>query len=316
MDINKEIMTMFFTGELTPEQSAEVIAWAKESDENYATLESERRLFDLVNLSDDSCFSEEAPKKLHFLNWKRGFSIAAGLAAVLAIALFVKTPGISQMTAETSISAPAGGRSLVTLPDGSEVWLNSGSTMTYSSNLANSKLREVKLDGQARFEVAKDEKHPFIVHTYLADVEVLGTSFDLIADESRNIFETALFTGSVSVSAPGRSGTKYVLSPSQKLVLDGNKLEMANIIDNDIYQWIDGLYCFKDRSFANIVTDMEKYYNVKIDCNVDSQTAKEKLTGKFRITDGLDFALRVLQISLDFDYAFDQNNEKVTIRNR
>ncbi|MCQ2135167.1 MAG: FecR domain-containing protein [Bacteroidales bacterium] len=313
MEINRDIFFKFFNGELSENESIELISWAEKSQDNYAMLEKERQLFDLLNLAPEECFAEPEVKvrRLTFV-WK-ALSVAAGVAALIAAALFLRTPDKSQyMVADTVVTAPAGSRSLVNLPDGTQVWLNAGSSMTYSALPGKDGKREVSLEGQARFDVSKDEAHPFVVHTYLADIEVLGTSFDVIADKDRGLFETALFTGKVSITTPDGK-TSCVLSPSQKVILGDKKLLLGSIENYDIYNWIDGLYCFRDRPFSQIILDMEKYFGTQIDCQVASAVADEKLTGKFRVSDGLDFALKVLQISLDFNYTFDESNESVII---
>lgn len=312
MKFDRNILISFVNGELSPEQCAEVIAWAKESPENYEMLERERRLVDLVNLAPDNSFPQSKVRRLSFV-WKAA-GIAAGIAAILSFALFIKAPkGAQNILAETVVSAPAGSRSMVTLPDGSEVWLNSGSSIKYLPVRSKDGKREVELDGQARFDVVKDTDHPFVVHTYVADIEVLGTTFDVIADKERDTFETALFTGKVKLSSPLWDGKTIYLSPDQKLSFNGSKYQVSAVVDYDTYQWIDGLYCFNAKPFSQIIEDMEKYFNTDIECNVGPELASETLTGKFRINDGLDFALRALQISLDFKYRFGEGNETVII---
>lgn len=312
MNIDRVILFRFFSGELSPDESAKIIAWAEESPENYEKLLQERRLMDIVNLAPEESFTQQKTKRLPF-SW-RALGIAAGIAAILSFAIFFKPARQNQnVLAETTVTAPSGSRSMVTLPDGSEVWLNSGSTLKYSSANIKDGKREVELDGQAKFDVAKDADHPFVVHTYMADIEVLGTSFDVIADKARNAFETALFTGKVSISSPLWDGQSIVLLPDQKVVLEDKKIKTSQIVDYDVYSWINGLYCFKDKPFPEILEDMEKYFNTDIECSLSKELMEEKLTGKFRINDGLDFALRALQISLDFNYKFEEGNERVTI---
>jgi len=316
MDFNRDIFFRFFKGELSAEECSGLMAWAKESEDNYATLENERKMFDLLNLAPDECFEESKVRRFPLL-WKV-VGAAASVVLLVAASLFIIKPGRNNdiMVAETVVSAPSGARSLVKLPDGSEVWINSGTTLAYSTMPSKDGRREVTVEGQARFDVAKDEEHPFIVHTYFADLEVLGTSFDVIADKEREIFETALFTGSVSISTPGSKEPLCILTPDQKVFRSGRKLSLGSIENYEVYNWIDGLYCFRDRTFSQIVDDLKLYFGTEIDFNVKPELASEKLTGKFRVNDGLDSALKVLQISLDFKYAFNDDNQSVTITDK
>lgn len=311
MKTNRDRLFLFFKGELSPEEEAEIIEWAEESEENYASLQEERMIFDMINLADDSVL--ESPKVRRFsFSWKMA-AVAASLVAVISSALLLARPHAQvDMLAQTCITAPSGTRSQVTLPDGTQVWLNSGSTMKYSAFPQGKGKREVVLDGQARFDVSKDAEHPFVVHTYLADIEVLGTSFDVIADSGRNRFETALFEGRVNVSQQG-SGKGYVLEPSQKLSYSGSEMRIGAIENYDIYSWVDGLYSFRDKPFSQILADMENYYDVRINCKIDLNKTDEALTGKFRLNDGLDYALRLLQISTGFHYTYSDDKETVTI---
>ena len=100
-----------------------------------------------------------------------------------------------------TITVPAGQRVNLDLPDGSNVWLNAGTTMQYPVSFMTDK-REVILDGEAYFEVAHNEKSPFVVHTSTLDVEVLGTKFNVEAYSARKIFETSLMEGRVKVKLP------------------------------------------------------------------------------------------------------------------
>lgn len=313
MEIKRDQFFLFFKGELSPEQNAEIMAWADESEENYAMLQEERMIFDMVNLASDAEPAAPSVRKLHF-SWKAA-AIAACFVALLSTGLFLSrtaSPKVDMM-AETCVTAPSGTRSQVTLPDGTQVWLNSGSTMRYSAFPEGKGKREVILDGQAKFDVAKDADHPFVVHTYLADIEVLGTSFDVIADRERNRFETALFTGKVSITQPGVNGNHYELAPSQKMTLAGSELKLEQIEDYDIYSWVDGLYCFTDKPFSQVLSDMENYFDIKVVCEVDQKEQDARLTGKFRLSDGLDYALRLFQLSTGLQYSYDSNNAVVTI---
>lgn len=315
MIVDQDTLFLYFSGALQPEEVSEVMAWASASDENMAELLRERKLYDAIQLADDKVF-EQIPRRRRRPVGQYIYRFAFGLALLAALTLALRQftdifPDRS--LAMSSISVPAGERAQVTLPDGTSVWLNSGTTMRYPASFDHRRKREVTVDGQVYLDVARDERHPFIVHTYLADVEVHGTVFDVNAKEQDRVFETSLFEGKVSVSLPGAADRRIFLSPDKKLTLRGNKLWISKIDDYDVYKWREGLYCFRDKHFSEIIRDLERYYGKEIVYEPDPRLEKDVLTGKFRIKDGLDYALQILQTSLRFNYSRDQENNKIYI---
>ena len=211
-----------------------------------------------------------------------------------------------------TITVPAGQRVNLDLPDGSNVWLNAGTKMQYPVSFMTGK-REVILDGEAYFEVVHNEKSPFVVHTSTLDVEVLGTKFNVEAYSARKIFETSLMEGKVKVKLPHDDKNSVVLVPNQKTTLIDGRLVVSKIDDYNVYRWKEGLYCFRNKPFADIIKDLEKYYDLSIQMD-KKEIAKVALTGKFRISDGLDYALRVLQNDVAFTYQRNRDNDVIHIK--
>ena len=194
-----------------------------------------------------------------------------------------------------TITVPAGQRVNLDLPDGSNVWLNAGTTMKYPVSFMKGK-REVILDGEAYFEVAHNEKSPF-VEAYSAG----------------RTFEASLMQGKVRVKSPANEKLAVVLLPHYKTTLKDGKLVVSKIDDYNVYRWKEGLYCFKNKPFARIMEDLERYYDLKIQLDKKSIEGVA-LTGKFRISDGLDYALRVLQKDVAFTYRRDKDNDVIYIK--
>lgn len=318
MIVDKDTLFLYFSGRMRPEEVSALMSWASASDENMATLLKERKLYDAIQLADDKLF-EPAPRRRRRPLGQYAYRFAFGLALLAALTLALRQfthifP--DRAVAMNSISVPAGERAQVTLPDGTAVWINSGTTLRYPSDFGHRKKREVTVDGQVYLDVAHDSRHPFIVHTYLADVAVHGTVFDVNAKKDERIFETSLFEGKVSVSLPNAPGQAISLRPDKKLTLRGNKLVLSDIDDYDVYKWTEGLYCFREKRFSEIIRDLQRYYGKEIVYVTDPKLEKETLTGKFRIKDGLDYALQILQTSLRFDYSRDQENNKIFITSK
>ncbi|MBQ9174602.1 MAG: FecR family protein [Bacteroidales bacterium] len=318
--IDRDTLFLYFDGRLPEEEMARIMDWSMESEENFALLLKERKLYDTIQLSDDKVFlntdnKENAGTKRFNFSGTALWRTAAAVAIIAALSLGFGMMRLSRepFTAMNTISAPAGDRAQVTLSDGTVVWLNSGTTLEYPTHFARKGNREIKVDGQINLDVSHDEKHPFIVHTYLADIKVLGTKFDVNASKEEGTFETSLFEGSVSVFSPDGKGKAISLTPDHKVMLFGGELCLREIDDYEIYRWTEGLYCFKEKKFSQIMKDFERYYNKKIVYTPDPILEKEPLTGKFRISDGFDYAMEVLKLSLPFTYTKDQETGTVYI---
>ena len=211
-----------------------------------------------------------------------------------------------------TITVPAGQRVNIMLPDGSNVWLNARTTLRYPFAFRSDR-REVELDGEAYFDVAKDKKHPFIVETSKAKVEVQGTQFNVDAYADRDEFETTLMSGRVKVTSRANPLDRQTLAPDSKVYLEKGRLKVAPVDDYNPYRWKEGLICFRNETFRNIMKDFEKYYGITIHVE-NEQVLRYFYTGKFRQSDGVDYALRVLQKDILFSYHRDDENHIIFIK--
>ena len=202
-----------------------------------------------------------------------------------------------------TVTVPAGQRANVILADGTSVWLNAGTTLTYPS-IFDGDRREVTLDGEAYFDVTHNEEQPFRVRTHQMDIEVLGTEFNVEAYADLNRFETSLIRGCVKVSSADNPSQHIILAPNQRTRVEDGRLVVDNIKDFDVYRWREGLYCFHEKPLADIMKDLEKYFDLDIKLE-NPDLADIVLTGKFRIPEGLDYILRVLQLDVNFTYRRD-----------
>ena len=313
--MNKDILYKFFEGNASFEEEAAVKQWMEESAENRLAFLKERKLFDAMLLLGN----EEIIK-----NGKKRFSINLSslrtelikIAAVIALTLggsFIYRQMQTEQTpiALQTITVPAGQRINITLADGTNVWLNARTTIQYPITF-NEKERLVKLDGEAYFDVTKDKSKPFIVQTNNYNVEVLGTQFDVNAYSETGEFETTLMSGSVKVASASDSTQKITLKPNNKVFLQDGKLHVTAVDDYNPYRWKEGLICFKNETFTSIMKDFEKYYGLTIQVK-NKNVFKYVYTGKFRQTDGIDYALRVLQKDIKFTYQRDDENQIIYI---
>jgi hypothetical protein len=160
------------------------------------------------------------------------------------------------------INVPRNGEYYVVLSDGTKVWVNSESAIGYYSRFEDNK-RIVDLQGEAYFEVAKDENRPFIVKTNNMDVRVLGTHFNVKAYPDETHTYTTLSEGKVQV----KMGEEYaVIDPDQQVVLNNGtgKFEQKEV-DASIYSaWVKGKFIFKDEPLENIMLTLSRWYDVEV----------------------------------------------------
>ena len=288
--------------------------WLEESESHRAEFERQREIFNSIVLHAPG-IDTEGRRKSAGKNIRLGrlMRYAAGAAAMVAVAVgtgyFMKRDLRNDMAAQTmTISVPAGQRISVTLNDGTLVWLNSETKIEYPMLFGRE--RRVKIDGEALFDVKHDAGKPFIVETFACNVEVLGTRFNVQAEQERDYFSTALFEGRVKVSNKNINDEYVILNPDNAATLVGGHLRVTGISGDDGYRWPEGLINVGDIPFAELMDKFEKSYGVTI--VIKRQDMPHiRYMGKIRVSDGIDHALRVLQRNSDF--AYEKDNESNTI---
>ena len=155
---------------------------------------------------------------------------------------------------------PRGGENTVILADGTTVHLNAGSKLTYPVRFAG-KRRVVALEGEAYFDVVKDETRPFIVQTHLGEVTVLGTAFNINAYTDASVY-TTLVHGKVQFSSSS-IGT-IILSPGEPAVVSANGSEKRMVDLDEYVGWVDGRYVFNNRPLGEIMQTFERWYDIQV----------------------------------------------------
>ena len=202
-------------------------------------------------------------------------------------------------------------RSLFLLADGTKVWLNSESTLSYRSDFGR-RDRDVELDGEAYFEVAKNKEIPFYVNTETNQVRVVGTHFNVCAYKGSNEFETTLVEGIVDIYAYDNERPLTRLTKNEFFGSYQGKYKKAVLPSYDYLRWREGLYCFDDSPFSCILTKLEKYYNVKITVE-NPKVLNYRCTGKFKEQDGVEHILKVIQKDHPFTYSISEEGDSIRI---
>jgi transmembrane sensor len=158
-----------------------------------------------------------------------------------------------------TISTAKGESYQLRLPDGTNIWLNAASSLTYATTLIENGVRNVKLEGEAYFEVAKDKKHPFIVETNKQTVEVLGTHFNINAYPDESITKTTLLEGSV------RLNRATVLRPDEQATLSSSGKIVIEMVDvNEAIAWKNGKFIFNSEDIHSVMRKLSRWYNVEV----------------------------------------------------
>jgi len=220
-------------------------------------------------------------------NWYASLSIRA---VVAAIALVLVVAGIwslmkdhQQLTWTEVRTAPRSEPQTILLPDGSTVILNASSHLKYPKKFRG-KNREIFLDGEAYFNVARDERHPFIVHSYQQDINVMGTQFNVLGYSSDSYVITTLITGRVKLATFDEEKdvkNEIVMHPNQQIYFDKKKNEalISEIDPREAVAWMNGIYSFRDASLEEITQRLEKVMGIHF--VIDEELKNEKYTGKF-----------------------------------
>lgn len=274
--------------------------------------------------------NDTEPKRKRSKKWFLWFSsfLVIGLAGFV----FLQNKGASEriiqpeLLVKNEIKTTYGSKTNLVLPDGTKVWLNAGSKMTYDKEYGVN-LREINLTGEAYFDVIKDPKKPFIIHTGKINIKVLGTAFNVRCYPDEKNTETSLVRGSLEVTMK-EGMEKIILKPNEKLIVKntenqlgktnhsqpgkkinkstGNIFEISRLSvlprDSSIVEtsWVNNKLVFRSETFEQVALKMEKWYAVSI-LFKDEKVKEKKFTGIFE-KETIEQALNALQLITLFNY--------------
>ncbi|MBV7532078.1 FecR family protein [Chitinophaga sp. sic0106] len=198
---------------------------------------------------------------------------------------------------ENTLSTPAGMKYKIMLPDGSAVWLNAASSLTYPAVFAAGN-RTVKLQGEAFFDIAADPAKPFIVQAGNQSVQVLGTRFNVNAYPEDGEHKTTLLQGAVKVS---QGNNAIIIQPGQQTICSNETaIRKVNADTEKETAWINNLFSFKNDNLPAVMRDIARWYNVSIRYN--GNLPDERFFGEISRSSKLEDVLKILEINgLTFD---------------
>ena len=326
-----DIIGKYLANEITDNEVLIFNEWVNRCDENleefklhkktweetrirYDTLGSDLVFRDVLNKIDNHSETEFAtiPKKTHRklkVNISLLSKIAASLLIIITCAYFIYTSNQDLAVDDTTISMvekqnPAGQKSKIFLPDGSEVWLNAESRISYPEMFSDS-VREVLLDGEAFFSVVKNAKKPFIVKTGDVSTTVLGTAFNIHAYDNEPSTYIALQSGKVKVDIDNEHGIQEMyLKPGEGISYDkSSHLTIREEFDEDLLlAWKDGIIKFEDANVGHIFNTLSRWYGVKFEIK-NKKNEMWAYEGTYK-DETLDNVLKGISFTKSFSYEF------------
>lgn len=244
------------------------------------------------------------------------YMLRAAVAAAILLIAGIGYYTVTRQAVKPLVAATGNERKTIKLPDGSLVSLEPGSSLEYPEQF-NKDTREVRLKGEAFFEVAHNDKQPFVIHSPLINTTVLATSFNIEAKDA-GAARVVVVTGRVQVEANEQSGGK-----EQAMIVTANKsavyskatdrLQMQDAEDDARFyaQKRSGRFLYKGVMLDKVVADLERYYNTTI--NTDERIRRCIFNGDFNTTDDIDKALTLIAISLNANIRKDSSTNSYTI---
>ncbi|WP_080905028.1 FecR family protein [Parabacteroides sp. Marseille-P3160] len=320
-----EQIEKYFQGELSINERFELLKKI-ESDKNLqAEFTRYQNAHALLSLSDTVINEEDSKRGYGFFmrriktqNLRRIVRQTIGYAAAIAFIIIsvhlyhiYNYSLIRTASSDVSLYVPAGQRVSMTLQDGTVVWLNAQTKLTYPTAFTGDE-RRVEVEGEAYFEVAKDAEKPFIVSSKGINMKVLGTTFNVYSYPEEKVSRISLIEGSLQVYFSGMESKGIILRPNEQVAVNEKNISVETIPHADYFLWKEGIYSFYNEPLSNILKRLELYYDIGIEVK-DPSILEWEYTGKFRQRDGIDEILRLMQRIHAFRAIKDEENNKITL---
>jgi len=307
MDVDNHLLEKYFKGACTPEEVAIV--------EQYLSQEStpamDAYLMDTWEQAEQATGATgspstlPAPRKIVKM-YSRWYRVAAAILVIISAGawLWQSQRGKQQLIVNAlqwdTVYNYGNNVRLVSMPDGSRVWLNAYAQLAYRSDY-NDTTRELWLNGEAYFEVAKDDVRPFTVHAGELATTALGTSFNIAThNKADGSISVSLVTGKIAVSTKEFA---YVLAPGQMLLykMGVPPMTVARFNIPEVLDWKNGKLIFENTTLEDAFAKLQSRYDCRIILE-NKQLAKRKVTGSFNANEPLDHVLATLQYVHGFSY--------------
>lgn len=317
-------LTAYLNGELSGKDVNEITNWSNQSDENKKELDQLEIVWGLADrleqmeTIDKQKAKQEINSRIDFSANQRNVFLHyfQRVAAILILPVLLLSAYLlffhfgNVRSSNQEFIAAYGTRSTVVLPDGSKVWLNSGSKLSYGDDF-NQNSRKVFFTGEAFFKVAANKFKPFDVVTGRFTVRAIGTEFNVFSYDN-NEFETSLEKGATQLFKSVDSNLEPVLKmkPGQRVVYDSRQ-DKLRLSDGDVSQfsaWREGKLIFKNTSMSEVILKLERWYNVDIELK-DPNLLKYRFTAIFK-NETIQQALEMLSFTSPIKYRIEPGEKQ------
>jgi ferric-dicitrate binding protein FerR (iron transport regulator) len=333
MHIDYDLLARYLNSECNSEEAEQVEGWINASVEHQQEFEKLSKAWDLAGsgagfekwdaqgskeqfllkvIQNQAVLIHEKEqqvqiKRLQVRNlWK--YAAAAILIIGISGILVFTFPGSHQNGAFTEVAVSKGSKSQMTLPDGSQVWLNADSKIKYTGEF-NTVDRNIFLEGEAYFEVAKNPSKTFRVNAGGLIVEAVGTAFNVKAYPEENVVEATLLEGSVKIGLESKPAQRMLLKPDEQVfyykpdqqkMLTEKMLISKGIESKQFTSWINGQITINSETLESLVVKLDRKYDVKFHFD-DPDLKKLRFTGVFK-DETIEQILEVLKLSSPVNY--------------
>jgi len=308
----------YFQGEANEEQKQLAIEWLKSPENNKVFQQLKKvdsltadlnllKQFDLQNGKHQVRKKYRSNKIVSISGWLQRIAAVLFIPVLLAGVWYYQKQNqlrkdLSVLMVSQEINTQPGTRTHLFLPDSTEVWLNSCSSLHFPSAFAGNE-RRISLEGEAIFKVYKNKKKPFIVSTSGMEVEAVGTEFNVSAYSGDLKFSTTLAEGKVKITDRIKSDEVMFLEPGAQLNYNTiNKTYQAEAVRvQDVIAWRDGVLIFNETPFYEVAAKLGRWFNADIQIN-DPSITNYRFTGTFT-SESLDQVMELLTLSTPIAYS-------------
>ena len=325
------LIQKFISGNATNEEYNTLKKWMNQNPENEKLVENLKQIWEITpnekfEVDVESAWTEFQKKQNNGLGFSNSednskkLLYALRIAAIVLVSLFTGifvqytftdsgSENVSQFYVMQTFETGRGEKARITFSDGTEVVLNSETSINFPKEFKGM-TREIKLDGEAYFKVARNENMPFIVYAKDTKVKVLGTEFNVQAWENESSVRISVNEGKVAVTLSGdneddnepRNISKVILKRGFYTTVDNRLIKSPTKlakVENHL-MWVHGGLYFENEPFEKVIRDIERRFDVNIN-GVDSDLMDVPFTGSFQYAD-LGEVLDVISVSMDLDY--------------
>ncbi len=320
--MDKELLQRYIEGSVTNEEAERVVDWLDEDEENVKEFMALHKVFD-ISVMNQSVLQETPKRNIRIQMYpvlKEVLKVAAVVLFVLGFQQLISdkddqktevavvNSAVEPVIAYQTLYVPAGQRAEFILPDSTRVWLNSKSELKYPTTFSEES-RYVELVGEAFFSVKKNPESPFVVTTPNVNVQVYGTEFNVSSYKGNSDYEVALLEGNVWLQGQKLA---YKMKPGEMVSKVNGEFITKKIPDMDYFKWKDGIISFYKEPIAKIMDRLSLYFDVDIQYS-NQNFLQNQYTGKFRVKDGVEQVLKVLQLEHHFYYKLDSDRNVIKI---